>query len=130
MAQQQILFGVAIRITKADPQHEPVQLGFRKRIGALKINRILRRAEHKRVRQRIRFTVYRHVPFLHHLEQRGLRLSGGPVDLIGEQDIRHDRPRTKVKHFITRMVDRHPCNIAWQNIGITLDPAVFTGHRS
>ena len=35
----------------------------------------------------------RHLLLLHRLEQRGLRLGRRPVDLVGEQHAREDRPR-------------------------------------
>ena len=32
----------------------------------------------------------RHLPFLHHLEQRRLHLGRGPVDLVGEEEVAED----------------------------------------
>ena len=36
--------------------------------------------------------VERHLPLLHDFEQRRLRLGGRAVDLVGEQEVREDRP--------------------------------------
>jgi len=34
----------------------------------------------------------RHLPLLHRLEEGALHLGGGAVDLVGEDDLREDRP--------------------------------------
>src|SRR5690606_15958837 len=57
---------------------------------------------------------YGHRPLLHGLEQRGLRLRGRAVDLVGQQHVREDRPRLELErrpafdeHRRARHVGRH-----------------------
>ena len=44
--------------------------------------------------------------FLHGLQQRGLRLAGGAVDLIRQQQIRHDRTGFVNKFVCLFVIDR------------------------
>ena len=48
--------------------------------------------DQKRLGQRMRVAVHRHLALVHRLQQRGLRFGSGAVDFIGQQDIRKHRP--------------------------------------
>jgi hypothetical protein len=84
---------VLARIPDVDLEQEAVELRLRQRVGALVLNRVLRRDDEKRRRQRARLALDRHLPLLHRLEQRRLRLRRRAVHLVGEQDLREDGPR-------------------------------------
>ena len=75
-----------------DLEHEAVFLRLGQRIGAFVFHRILRGEDGEVRRKRVGLAVDRHLPLLHRLEQRGLRLGGRAVDFIGEQERREDRP--------------------------------------
>lgn len=68
-------------------------MGFGQLIGALVFDRVLRRGDDERVGQRLRLTLHTDLTLFHRLEQRGLRLGWGAVDLIGQQQIGEHRAR-------------------------------------
>ena len=72
-------------------QQEPVQLRLGQLVGALVLDRVLGRGDDERVRQRTRFALDADLAFLHGLQQGGLRLGRGPVDLVGQQQIGEHR---------------------------------------
>ena len=61
------------------------------------LDRILGGDHQERLRQRIRMRVHRDLAFIHGLEQRGLSLGGGAVDLIREQDVGENRFTLELK---------------------------------
>ena len=73
-------------------EEEAVELGLGKRVGPFQLDRVLRRQHEERTRQRPGGAEQRDVVFLHRLEQGRLRLRRGAVDLVGEQEVREDRP--------------------------------------
>ena len=75
------------RVAEAEPEHEAVELGLRQRERALVLDRVLGRDHEERVRHRVRDAVDRRLALLHALEEGGLRLGRGPVDLVGEDDL-------------------------------------------
>src|SRR4029453_6783742 len=60
-------------VADAEAQQEAVELGLRQRIGALVLDRVLRREDEERRRERVRHAFDRHLPLLHPLEHAGLR---------------------------------------------------------
>ena len=75
-----------------DVEHEPVELRLGQRIRALELDRVLRREDEERLLELVRLALHRHAMLLHRLEQRRLRLRRRAVDLVGEHDVREDRP--------------------------------------
>src|SRR3546814_9397809 len=73
-------------------EEETVELRLGQRRDALLFDRILRREHGEARTQRVRLAINRHMPFLHRLEQRGLRLRRSAVNLVGEQQLGEDRP--------------------------------------
>ena len=63
---------------------------FGQRIGPLLFDRILRGDREKRLGQPVGGLADRHIPFLHRLQQGGLRFGRGAVDFIGQQDVCED----------------------------------------
>ena len=72
-------------------EKEPVELGFRQRIGSFHLQRVLRSEHEKGPAQVMGLAGDRHRPFLHGLQQRRLGLGRCPVDLVGEHQIGKDR---------------------------------------
>ncbi len=77
----------------SDFEQEPVELGFRQRIGAFLLDRILGGQHVEWARQRMLDAADRHPVFLHRLQQGGLGAWAGAVDLVGHQQLAEHRPR-------------------------------------
>src|SRR4051794_1459395 len=73
-------------------EHEAIELRLGQRIGALLLDRVLRREHEQRTLERVADAVHRHLVFLHRLEQGRLRLRRRAVDLVGEDHVGKDRP--------------------------------------
>ena len=57
----------------------------------------------------------------HHLEQRGLHLGGGAVDLVGEQEVAHHRAELDVELLLTLPVDPGADDVGGHQVGGELD---------
>ena len=84
---------VLARVVDQDVEHEPVELGLGQRIGAFLLDRVLRGQDEERVGQPVPLAADGDLPLLHRLEQRGLGLGRGAVDLVGQDDVGEDRAR-------------------------------------
>ena len=83
-------FLVLFRAVHPYLQQEAVFLGLRQGIGALILDRVLRREDRKIGGQGIGLAIDGHVTFLHGLQQGALGLGGRPVDLVRQQEGRED----------------------------------------
>ena len=63
----------------------------------------------------------RHLPLLHHLEQRRLHLRGRAVDLVGEQEVAEDRALLGVEAARVGPVDPRADEVARHEVGRELD---------
>src|SRR5262249_22834779 len=75
------------RIADLHLEHEPVDLSLGQRVGALLLDRVLRRQHEERRRQRKRLVADGDLLLLHALEQGALHLGGRAVDLVGEDQV-------------------------------------------
>ncbi len=75
-----------------DVEHEAIELRFGQRVSALELDRVLRREHEERLLEWIGPAGRGDVILLHRFEQRGLRLRRRAVDLVGQDDLREDRP--------------------------------------
>ena len=82
---------LVVGVAHADADEEAVKLGIGEHRRTGRTDRVLRGKDDKGIRQIIRLAVDCDLVLLHRFEQRGLRLAGGTVDLIRQQQIRHDR---------------------------------------
>ena len=82
-------------------RHKAVELRFRKAVRAFGLDRVLRRDRKERARQGARLPVDRRGAFLRRFEERGVRLGGGTVNLVGEKDLRKNwaGPEGKLLRF-------------------------------
>ena len=75
----------------------------------------------------------RHLPLLHHLEQRGLDLRGSAVDLVREEEVAEDGPELGVERAVARAVDPRPDEVRRNEVGRELHarerPAEHAGRR-
>jgi hypothetical protein len=85
-------FFVAAWMIDVDLEQEAVELCLGQRIGALLLDRILRRDHHEIVAELVVFAVDRHRALVHGLQQRRLGFRRRAVDLVGQEQLREDRP--------------------------------------
>ena len=78
-------------------EHEAVELRLGQGIGALLLDGVLGREDEEGVRQLVAGPAARHLSLDHRLEQRGLGLGRGPVDLVSEDDVREHRARLEAE---------------------------------
>ncbi len=110
-----------LRIAEADAQHEAVELGLRQGERALVFDRVLGRDDQERVGHRVGDPVDRRLTLLHALEQARLGLRRRAVDLVGEDDLAHDRARAELEFLGLLVVDRQAGDIGWQQVRRELD---------
>ncbi len=85
------------------------------------LDRILRGDHQKGLRQAMRVAVHRHLALVHRLEQRGLRLGSGAVDLVGQQDVGEHRPGLELEALLAGRVDGDAHHVAGQHVAGELD---------
>ena len=69
------------------------------------------------------------VALLHHLEQRGLGLRRGPVDLVGEDDVGEHGAPAEVERAVGLVVHEPAGDVRGQQVGRELDAAPRPLHR-
>ena len=85
------------RIAEAEADQEAVELGLGQRKRAFVIDRVLRGDDQERRLERVGLAVDRHAPLGHRFEQGRLRARRGPVDFVGQHDLREDRTGAKLE---------------------------------
>ena len=113
------------RVADADAHHEAIELRLGQRKGAGEVLRVLRRDDEERIRQRNRLSVERDLPLVHRLEQRRLRARARAVDLVGEEDVREDRPLAEDELALPLVVDAHAEDVAREQIARELHAPQF-----
>ena len=113
----------ALGVAEAGAQQEAVELRLGERVRALVLDRVLGRQDEEGPLERPRDAVGRHLPLLHRLEQRRLRLRGGAVDLVGQQEVREDRAGAELEVAVALVPDRRPGHVGGQEVGRELDAA-------
>ena len=88
-----------------DLEEEPVELRLRQRVGALHLERVLGGQHEERLGQRVLLLRDGHPVLLHRLEQRRLRLRGGAVDLVGQDEVAEDRPLLEAEAALAALLD-------------------------
>ncbi|SCD63868.1 hypothetical protein GA0115235_105511 [Streptomyces sp. DpondAA-F4a] len=118
--------GLRAGVADRHPGHEAVPLGFGQRIGALHLHRVLGGHHHEGVGEFVRPAVDRDLPLLHRLQQCGLRLGRGAVDLVADHDLGEDRARLELEVTPLLVEDRHTGDVRGQQVRRELD----TPHRA
>ena len=88
-----------------DLEQEPVELRLGEGIGALHLERVLRREHEERRIERVALPGDRDLVLLHRLEQAGLGLRRRPVDLVGEDEVGEDRARLEAEDPAATLLD-------------------------
>ena len=92
------------QIRHDDVEHEAIELSLRQRIGSFELDGILRGQDEERTLQRIGPSGRRHVILLHRFEQGRLRLRRRAVDLVGQDDLREDRPLHEAERPVSSLL--------------------------
>ena len=113
----------AVDVYHPDLEEEAVELraGQRERSG--QIERVLRGDDEEEVVELARLVVDRRLLLGHRLEQRGLHLGRGPVDLVGEHDVREDRSGSEEEAVRIRVEDARSRDVRRQQVWRELDTA-------
>ncbi len=93
------------RIAQLNSEKETVDLRFRQRIRTGKFSGILCGKDHERLWQRMGDAVYSHLMFFHDLQKRTLGFRTGPVNLICQKNLGHDRAFV-VFHFACTHIEQ------------------------
>ena len=106
-----------IGIIDVDLHQEAIELRLRQRVGALLLDRVLRREHMEGAGNVVTIAGDGHVVLLHRLQQRGLGTRARAIDLIGHQQLTEDRagdePETAlaagtlIQHLAAQDVGRH-----------------------
>ena len=108
---------------------EAVHLRLRQRVGAVQLHRVLRGDHEERLGQVVARAVHADLVLGHRLQQRRLRARRGPVDLVGQQDMREHRPEVELERLGLRVEDRHAEDVRGQQVGRELDALELGVHR-
>ena len=131
VASEHLLLLLHGRVAHDELEQESVELRFGQRIGALVLHRILRGHDDERIGEHVRPPVDRHLPLLHRLEQRRLRLRGSAVDLVGEEQVREERTLAESEAAIRGGVDRLAEHVARHEVrGELHSPELHIERRS
>ncbi|MBA7655645.1 hypothetical protein ES703_63551 [subsurface metagenome] len=114
-------FLVIGRVVHQEFEHEAVYLGFRQRIGALLLDRILGSHHHKGLGQWEGVGADGHLIFLHGLQQGALHLGGRAVDLVGEHDIGENGTLLDFESPLLGIVDQGADQVRGQQVRRELD---------
>ena len=87
-----------------DLEEEPIELRLRQRVGALHLERVLGGEHEERLGERVLLLGDGDAVLLHRLEQGALRLRRGAVDLVGEDEVREDRPRLEAEPALAALL--------------------------
>ena len=83
---------------------------------ALVLDRVLGRDDEERVGHHVGRPVDRRLALLHALEQGGLGLRRRPVDLVGQDDLAHDRARPELELLGLLVVDRQAGHVGREQV--------------
>src|SRR5260370_36694301 len=78
----------------------------------------------------MRLAVDRHLALLHGLEQRGLRLGAGAVDLVREEDLRKHRTRPELEGVFLLVEGAHAGDIRREEVRSEPDAAECAVERA
>ena len=108
--------GARVGIAERETHHEAVDLRLGQRVGALELDRVLRRQDDERTGQLVRVDVDADATLLHALQQARLRLGRRAVDLVDDHDVREDRARPELEDLVAPAVDVRPDDVGRQQV--------------
>ena len=114
-----------VGVAHGQTDHEAVQLGLGQQLGTGGAHRVLGGDDHKGIGQRVGDAVHRDLTLLHDLQQRRLGLTGGAVDLVGQQQVGHHRAGLVGERAGIPAVQGKAHDVRGQYVGGELDTAVL-----
>jgi len=111
-------------------EEKPVELRLGKGKRPLQLNGILGRYHKKGPGEQQRLAVHGDLPLLHAFEKAGLGARNSAVDLVGEEDIGHDRPGLEGKTPVLLAVDIESRNVRGEQIRRELHPLEYPADAS
>ena len=114
--------GLLVGGVDGDLEEEAVELRLGQRVGALVLDRVLGGHHHEAIAERAGGAVGGDLALLHRLEQRGLGLRRGAVDLVGEQRVGEDRPRPELELGAVRAPHAGADDVRGEQVGGELQP--------
>ena len=121
--QEDLQFLLRIGVADAGTHDEAVQLRFGQRVGALELHRILGGDDDERRSERKAGALHGDLPLLHRLQQGGLGLRRGAVDLVAEQQVGEQRPAPELELRLPLVVDVAAGDLSRKQVGRELDAA-------
>ena len=113
-----------VRVAHLQPDHEAVELGLGQRVGALVGDRVLGGDHQEGPGQLVSLPVDGDPALLHALEQPRLRLRGGAVYLVDEDDVREDRTGVELETGVSLVEDVGPDDVGREQVHRALHPGV------
>jgi len=118
-----VVFLFGVRVTELEHEKESVELRLGERKRSLELDRVLRRDDAERRRERVCRLVHRDLPLLHRFEQAGLRAWRRTVDLVDEDDVRHERTGPVLERLRPLIEDRDAGDVRRYEVRCALDPS-------
>ena len=114
-------FFLHCRVIDEDLEQEAVALRFGERVDALVLDGVLRRHHQERIGHVVPLATDRDVAFCHHLEERGLHLGRGTVDLVGQHEVGDDGSEFGVELLASLTVDARADQVGGHQVRGELD---------
>jgi hypothetical protein len=118
---QDRVLGLRRGISDLNVQQEPVELRLGQRIGAVLLDRVLRRHHHEQLGQAEACAPDAHLALFHRLEQRRLHLRRRAIDLVGEHQVAEQRPGAEFERAGLGAKDLGAGDVGRQQVGRELD---------
>ena len=118
------------RIADGQPDRKTIHLRVRQQLRTGSACRVLRGEDDKRLRDRMTDAVDGDLPFLHGLEQRGLRAGRRPVELVREEQIAEHRTGLIDELAAILLIDGIASNIGRQHVRRELHAPVIESQRA
>ena len=109
------------RVVDEELEEEAVGLRLGQRVGALLLDRVLRRHDEEGPRELVRVAADGDLPLLHGLEEGRLDLGRGAVDFVGQDEVGEDRTLVGGEAAVLRREDHRAHDVARQQVGRELD---------
>ena len=113
-----------IRVAELYAHQKAIKLRLRQRIRSRLARGVLRRDDEERFGQSTRLALHRDLPFLHRFKKSALSLRRGPVDFIGEHDLRKHGAGMEAELGTVPIEDRNAEDVRRQHVGRELDTVV------
>ena len=119
-----------VGVAHLQPHHEAIQLCLGQQLRAGGANGVLGGDDHEGVGQLVGVTVHGDLSLLHDLQQRGLGLAGGAVDLVCQQKVGHHRAGLVDEGTALLAVQGEAHDVRGQHVRRELDAAVLQTQRT